>query len=222
MASATTQRLNIDIKKLKDEQLKLSKKVIVKDVPIEISKIGGCDQTYAKGKVICVITVLSYPDLKLVEKKYTIKDVEIPYMMGYLFYSEGPAIIETYNKLENKPDLLMVDGSGILHPRRIGIASQLGLVLDTQTIGLTKNMLCGELRNDKVYINDEVRGQLVVTKPGGNPIFVSPGHKITLKKAVKLVKETVKLPYKMPEPLALAHKFANKLKKFQKGKEPSE
>src|SRR3989344_2108963 len=187
MVSASTQRLNIDIKRLKDEQLKLSKKVIVKDVSIEISKIGGCDQTYAKGKVICVITVLSYPDLKLVEKKYTIKDVEIPYLMGYLFYSEGPAIIETYNKLENKPDLLMVDGSGILHPRRIGIASHLGLVLDVATIGVIKSLICGELKNDRVYVNGELRGQLILTKASSNPIFVSAGHKISLKTAVKLV-----------------------------------
>ncbi len=221
MAPAASQKLNIDIRKLKEEQLKLAKKVIIKDVAFEINKIGGCDQTYMDGKIICVITVLSYPDLKLVEKKYTLKDAELPYMEGYLFYGEGPVIIETYNKLENKPDLLMVDGSGILHPRKIGIASQLGLVLDVPTLGVTKNMLCGELQGDKVLLNDEIRGQLVVTKQGGNPIFVSPGHKMTLKKAVKLVKETVKAPYKMPDPVALAHKFANKLKKFQKGKESS-
>ena len=212
----------IDIKKLKEEQVRLAKKIIVKDNFTEITKIGGCDQAYMDKKIISVITVLSYPDLKLIEKKYSILDVEPPYIPGYMFYREGPAIIETYNKLENKPDVLMVDGSGILHPRRIGIASHLGLVLDVATIGVIKSLICGELKNDRVYVNGELRGQLILTKASSNPIFVSAGHKISLKTAVKLVKETIRIPYKMPQPIALAHKFANKLKKFQKGKETTE
>lgn len=210
--------IEIDIKKLREEQVKLAKKLIIKDMPSEINRIGGCDQTYVDNKIICVITVMNYPDLKLIEKKYSIANVEQPYVPGYVFYREGPVILETYNKIENKPDVLMIDGPGIIHPRKIGIASHVGLVLDIPTIGITKSMLCGELKNDKVYVNDEIRGQLVVTKNNSNPIFVSAGHKISLKKSVKIVKETTKAPYKTPEPIALAHKFANKLKKFQKGK----
>jgi len=214
--------INIDLKKLRDEQVRLAKKVIIKDLPFEINKIAGCDHAYMENKIICVITVMSYPEKKLLEKKYSIGDVKEPYVPGYLFYREGPIMIETYNKLENKPDILMVNSSGILHPRKIGLASHLGLVLDIPTIGITQNMLCGQLKNDKVYLNDEIRGQLIVTKEKSNPVFVSPGHKISLKKAVRLVKDTTKLPYKMPESIAIAHKYANKLKKFQKEKKPIE
>jgi len=213
--------INIDIKRMREEQVKLAKKLEIREMQAEITKIGGCDRVYMDKKMICAITVMGYPGLKLLEKKYSIVDIEQPYVPGYLFYREGPGIIETYNKLENKPDVLMVDGSGIIHPRKIGLVSHLGLVLDIATVGITRSMMCGELKGDKVYINDEIRGQLVVTKANSNPVFVSPGHKISLKKAVKLVKETTKIPYKMPEPVAMAHKFANKLKKFQKGKEPS-
>ncbi len=208
---------------LKTEQLKLAKKVITTNQFSDIKLVAGTDQTVVNKHIIAVISVLTYPKLEEVEKKYAIIEQQVPYTPGYMFYHEGLAIMEAYNKLEKKPDILMVKGDGILHPRRIGIASHLGLVLDIPTIGILKTLLCGELKNDTAYVGNEARGKLLVTKKTGNPIFVSPGHKCTLETAFEITKKCVVPPHKMPEPIATSHKLIIKLRKFQRDKqEPTE
>ena len=202
----------MDIRKLEEEQIKLAKKVIVKDDFEKTERIAGVDQAFANGNVISGIVVCSYKDLNLIEKKYAVVKAKFPYISGFLSYRESPAIIEAFNQLENKPDILIVDGNGILHPRRIGMASHVGILLDIPTIGVAKRLIAGEVREGTVYIEKEARGYELATREHSKPLYVSPGYKVSLKTSLEIVKKCIKFPHKLPEPLYLAHRYANKIK----------
>ena len=203
----------IDFNELKKEQIKLAKKIITTDSFEKITSIAGADQFYAGNKVICAIVVCDYKSLEVIEEKHAIIEEKIPYKSGFLFYRDGPAIIETFNKLENKPDLLIVKGNGILHPRRIGMASQVGILLDTASIGVTKNLMLGEVKDGTIYVEKEARGYELITREHAKPIYVSPGHKVSLKTGFEIIKNCLREPHKLPEPLHLAHKYGKKVKK---------
>ena len=201
----------MNLKKLEKEQLELAKKVITKDCFKKINIIASCDQAFKGDIVFSVILVFNFESLTILEKKDAKLKAKIPYIPGYLSFREAPSIIRAYKKLKIKPDLLLVDANGILHPRRIGMASHIGVLLDIPTIGVAKNLLCGKILNNKVIIDNEVRAIQLFTKKGCNPIYVSPGHKVSLQTSVNIVKKLVK-NHKLPEPLRLAHLFVNELK----------
>ncbi len=201
----------INLNKLKEEQEKLAKKVIIKDDFDKLELIAGVDQNFSGKNIISAIVVCD-KDMKIVEKKYAITKVKFPYVPGFLAYREGPVIIEAFSKIENKPDVLMVDGNGILHPSRIGLASHIGILLDQCTIGVSKSFLLGVTKGDEIYVENELRGMKIKLKEGSKPLFVSPGNKISLNTAVDIVKKSVRLPHKLPEPLHLAHRYADELR----------
>jgi len=198
--------------KLKEEQLKLANEVVLKESFSKVKLIAGCDQAFVDGEVISGVVVLD-KEMNLIEKTHSVAKAQIPYIPGFLFYREGPAIIEAFNKLEKKPDVLLVDGNGILHPRRIGMASHLGVVLDLPTIGVTKRLMCGDVKEGKVYVDKEIRGFELKTMEHARPIYVSPGHKISLGTSLDVVKNCLKLPHKLPEPLHLAHRYVSGVRK---------
>jgi deoxyribonuclease V len=200
--------MEIDKEKLKKEQLEIAPKIITTDSFKKAELVAGCDIQHTDSKIVCAIVVCD-KNLEPVETQISVQDVNMQYVPGLLFYREGPVIIETFNKLENKPDVLICPFNGILHPRRIGAASQLGLILDVATIGVAKNLLCGKEQGNSVVMEKEVRANKVVTKEHAKPVYVSPGHKISLKKSVEIVKTNVIEPHKLPEPLHLAHKTAS-------------
>ena len=199
----------IDLNKLKEEQLKLAKKVVIKDSFEKLELIGGVDCAYVQDKVIAAIVVCDYKTMEIKEKAVAVVKAKVPYVSGFLAYREGHAISEAHAKLQNKPDVLIFDGNGILHPRRIGLASHIGVLLDQSSIGTAKNIMVGEVKGNVVYVDKEARAELVVTRQHSKPVYVSPGHKISLKTSVEIVKKCMKFPHKLPEPLHLAHKFAN-------------
>lgn len=203
----------MDLRKLKEEQIKLAKKVIINDNFDKIEKIAGVDQTFLHGDAISGIVVCDYKDLKLIEKKYGVLKAKFPYVSGFLSYRESPTIIEAFNKLENKPDILIVDGNGILHPRRIGMASHVGILLDIPTIGVAKRLIAGEIKGGTIYMEKEARGYELITREHSRPIYISPGYKVSLKTSLEIIKKCLKPPHKLPEPLHLAHRYANKIKK---------
>lgn len=199
----------IDLEKLKEEQLKLSKKVIVNDSFEKLEIVGGADCSYNGEEIIAAIAVCDYKTMSLKEKAYSISKAKVPYVKGYLAYREGPAIAEAYGKLEAKPDVMFYDGHGISHPRRFGLASHMGVLLEQASIGVAKQLLTGEIKGNIVYIDKEARAEIIATREHSKPIYVSPGHRISLKTSVELVEECIRFPHKLPEPLHLAHKYAN-------------
>jgi deoxyribonuclease V len=144
----------MDKAKLKEEQLELAKKLEIKDSFKKIKTIAGVDQTFFNNKIVSAIVVCDYKTLEIIEKKYAIIEAKIPYMAGYLAFREGPAIIEAYSKLEKKPDILIVEGHGISHIRKLGLASYIGVTLNIPVIGIAKNLLHGEIKESKIIINN--------------------------------------------------------------------
>ncbi|MBL7050900.1 endonuclease V [Candidatus Woesearchaeota archaeon] len=208
----------MDVEKLKKEQIKLAKKVVLKDEFSELKLIGGCDQTFIGNNVISCVVVMDYDTLEVVETVHAVVKAVVPYVAGFLGYREGPAIVEAFNKLEKKPDILLCDFNGILHPRLFGAASQVGLMLDVPTIGVAKILSYGSIMGEKIVIGTKQVGVKVISREHSRPIYVSLGHKICLKSAVEIVKKCLKYPHKLPEPIHYAHKYAKKLQKEEEHK----
>jgi len=156
-----------------------------------IKTVAGADLAILKdqNKLVCAIIVFSYPDLIEIERAWEVVDENFPYIPGLLAFREGPAIIKTYNKLKQKPDVLIFDGHGIAHPRGFGIASYVGVLLDISTMGIGKKKLYGTYQEpedkpgsyESLFSKDgEQIGVVLKTKNKTKPVFVSIGHKIDL------------------------------------------
>lgn len=206
----------INLEQLENEQRTLAKqlKLKVKDcININtINTIAGCDCTFVPYQIIASIVVVDM-NMQSIEEKFAISDAKFPYIPGFLAYRELPAMLKCYEKLESSPDVFIVSGNGILHPRGLGIASHFGLVIQKPTIGIAKNLFLGEVKGSKIYVNSKVMAESLVTRAGSKPIFISQGNMILLEDAVKLVKLCMRKPHKMPEPLALAHMYGRKVQK---------
>ncbi|MBS3121810.1 endonuclease V [Candidatus Woesearchaeota archaeon] len=201
----------LDLKKLKEEQLKLAKKIVLTDSFETIKKIAGVDYIYTDKDIICAIVVIDYKTLQIIESKYSAEPMSIPYIPGFLSYRIAPVTLKTIEKLVNRPDLLMIAGNGIMHPRQIGAASAIGLFIDLPTIGIAKKRLCGEEKGDTVYLGKDVIGKKLETRDKAKPIYVSQGHKISLTSTIEITKNMLK-GHKLPEPLYFAHRYGNKIK----------
>jgi deoxyribonuclease V len=175
------------------------------------------------------VVVLSYPGLELVETKVVRDQLDFPYVPGLLSFREAPFILAACESLTVKPDLIMVDGQGIAHPRRMGLASHLGLFLETPTIGCAKSRLCGQHEAPgteagdyaDLIDRDEVIGAVLRTRSGVNPIYVSIGHGIDLPAAIHWVLACCR-GYRLPEPTRLAHLAAGGNLKTEKQAAASE
>ena len=200
------------LKKLREEQINLSKKVKLSDDFKTIKTVAGFDVSYPKNEFdhacgACV--VMDYKTKEIVEKKTIFWETVFPYISTYLFYREFPIIRELFNILKSEPTVFMFDGNGILHPFGFGLASQAGVTLDVPSIGVAKSLLYGDIKNNDVFINCKKHGFAhYSSKHIKRPIFVSPGHKISFKTTEKVVKHFSK--YKIPEPLRQAHLLAKK------------
>lgn len=203
----------IDLEKLGKEQSRLAKRVVLKDeFKKPVKTIAGFDQAFFDEKIVSVAITFDFENMQIIEKQHVVVKAEIPYVPGFLSYREGPGIMEVYRKLKKKPNILMIDANGILHPKRIGMASHVGVLLNKATIGVAKSLLCGGVKNDRIYFNNELRGFVLHTKKKCKPIFISPGNKISLRTSLEIVKKCIR-NYKLPEPLRLAHLYANEVKR---------
>lgn len=190
--------------------------------PGEISLVAGTDASYSRGsnEIYAVVVVLRYPDLTVIERVSACSVTSFPYIPGLLTFREGPALIEAFQRLESEPDVILFDGQGIAHPRGLGIASHIGVLLDRPTIGIAKSLLVGTARDpgpepgstSPILHDGETIGMAVRTKRRTKPIYVSVGHKIDLLRAVDLVLTTTR-GYKLPEPTRQAHLFANAVRR---------
>jgi deoxyribonuclease V len=205
---------DVSLAQAKKIQLSLAKKVVTENKGLNPHLIAGVDisginsQGNAKGAAV----VLSYPELNLVEVEIAEAKVDLPYIPGLLSFRECPVILAVCEKLSNTPDLVLVDGQGIAHPRRFGLASHLGLFLDLPTIGCAKSILCGRYESlaeesgsqAELIDNGDLIGAALRTRTGVKPIYVSIGHKIDLSSALYWVMKCCR-GYRLPEPTRLAH-----------------
>lgn len=190
-------------------------------LPSFVHTVGGADISFSRLTDIfhaCVV-VFSYPDLREIERSFATARVTFPYVPGYLSFREVPTITQAYKALKKKPDVLVMDGHGIAHPRRLGVASHLGLILDLPTIGVAKSLLYGvgrmpdEAVGSVSYLKDpktrERIGAYIRTKQSSYPVIVSPGHKADLETALTFVRSLVR-GYRIPEPTRQAHILVNR------------
>jgi deoxyribonuclease V len=198
----------------RDIQLRLASQVSQSNEVANPRFIAGVDISVdkAKGMATGATVVLNYPELRLVETKVVSGKLDFPYIPGLLSFREAPLTLAACEKLSLTPDLFLVDGQGIAHPRRFGLASHLGLFLDTPTIGCAKSLLCGRHKEPgeepgsyaEVVDGDEIIGVALRTKPGAKPVYVSIGHKVDLETAIYWVLGCCR-GYRLPEPCRLAH-----------------
>ncbi len=209
----------------KKAQQVMAQRVIQEDMLHSIQSIGGMDVSnnlYDPAQMIYASTVvLSYPGLEITEQAAAAQKQKFPYIPGLLGFREAPALVEAFQKLQKKPDLLMIDGHGVSHPRGLGIASHIGVLLDIPTIGVAKSILVGHPAAPlgpeagvqvPLMWKDRILGILLRTKVRSNPLIISAGHKISLPKAVELVKSCLR-GYRLPEVTRQAHLAANACRK---------
>ncbi len=204
---------NFSVKKAHNTQVCLSKKLILEDkLPQKIRAVGGVDVSYIGGMGIGAVTVVDYESLELLEAQVATCEVKIPYIPTLLSFREIPPAMAAIRKLRVQPDVFLVDAQGYAHNYRCGFASHLGLALGKPTVGTAKSRLIGTPveRDGKTLLvdKDEVIGEVVTTKSGGKPIYISIGHMVSLDTAIKIVKHCSK--GRIPEPLLHAHNLATK------------
>lgn len=183
--------------------------------------IAGLDCAFSKDdKRICaVIIALKFPSMEIIETQQAVLKVNFPYISGLLSFREAPVCIKAAEKLEATPDVFIIDGQGIAHPRRLGLAAHLGLFLNGPTIGCAKSRLIGKFSDvgpDKGSFShltdkEEVIGAVLRTRTNVKPVFVSPGNNCSLDDAIRITLQCA-IRYRLPEPTRLAHGMVSKLR----------
>ena len=206
-------------KKAHTMQLRLSKKVIHEDtLPETIKYVAGVDVAYTKGISIGAVAVLDFASLSLVESQVVHLKTRFPYVPTLLSFREIPPVYLAIKKLRTRPDVFLVDGQGFAHPYRLGFATHLGLAIDRPTVGVAKSLLCGKVKLvgehgwAPIMDGEEIIGAEVVTKLGTKPIYVSVGHRVSLRRAIEIVRSCART-YRIPEPIRRAHILANEEKR---------
>jgi deoxyribonuclease V len=208
-------------------QHELAQRVILQDRIGEVHYVAGVDMAINEENEMAhaAVVLFSYPELEVIERHIYEEPLRMPYVPGLLSFREAPSVLGAIAKLRQKPDIIMVDGQGIAHPRRLGIATHLGLLLDIPTIGCAKSLLTGHYDKEKLgeeagswvplIAKQEVIGAAVRTRTRVNPMFISPGHLISLETSIHYVLTCCK-GYRLPE----TTRQADKLSKDNSWKEP--
>jgi len=209
-------KYNIDIEALKREQIKLAKNLVIKD-SMDFSlatRFGAIENLCIKNKIISSIIVCD-KICNIIEQQYFFDKLKFPYLHGFRSYREMPAMIEAFNKLSEKPDVVFIHGHGICHPR-LGLASHFSLSTNVPTIGVAGELFEEnkiEDNGEDILLGDKKVGKVLRSKEKANPLFISPGDKISIETAYNISKSFIRLPHKLPEPLHLAHKYAKNVRK---------
>jgi len=203
-------------------QRQIASEVIIKDLLDEpVRLVAGIDVGFEQeGNVTrAAIAVLRFPELILEEEVLTKRPTSFPYVPGLLSFREIPAILDALGAMKSLPGLLLCDGHGIAHPRRLGIASHLGVITGLPTLGVGKSILVG--RHDPIpqekgswqplMHRGEVVGAALRTRPNVSPVYISPGHRISLESAIRFVMACV-TKYRLPETTRYAHDLASNQK----------
>lgn len=202
-------------------QNKLRKSITISPYRGKFETVAGADISFDRGsdRMHAPIVVLSVPDLQLVSRSLVSLETTFPYIPGLLAFREMPVLMKAWKQLEEKPDVLIMDGHGLAHPRRMGIATHFGIETNQPTLGCAKNILTGshkELDSDKgaranLMDENEKVGYALRSRTNVNPIYISPGHKLSFEDSYKIIMQVL-TKYKLPRTTRLAHRWANKLR----------
>ena len=203
-------------------QKELADRVDIRTPLTHCDLIAGADVSYNRFSTTfyASVVVLRADDLTMVETQGAVGEVTFPYVPGLLSFREAPVLLEAFAKVRSEPDVVMIDGQGIAHPRRLGIASHIGLWLQKPCVGCAKSRLTGRYQEPgkkagslaPLVADGEVVGDVVRTKNNVQPVFVSPGHLIDLPSSVRLVVASCR-GYRIPEPTRQAHLQVNALRR---------
>ncbi len=199
-------------------QDELRKRIVLEDEIGRVVQVAGVDVGFENDGATAraAVVVLSYPDLTVVESAVARRRVLFPYIPGYLSFRELPSILSALAKVRTMPDIILCDGQGYAHPRRFGLACHLGVITDIATIGVAKSRLIGSHRDVGIekgswahLVHDgEKIGAVLRTRRNTNPVYVSVGHKITLRTAMRYTLACCP-QYRLPETTRAAHKLAS-------------
>ena len=184
--------------------------------------IAAVDTAYGNNAdtLFASVVVTTFPEIEVVERTYHYGPLNFPYIPGLFYFREGPVIIEALANVESEPDLIIVHGHGLAHPKRCGMACSLGIVFDKPTIGCARKLLTGDHRPvgetkgscQPITIRSKEVGFAYRSKDNVKPIFISPAYKCDPDQAKEIIVQNLR-GFRLPEPLRLAHLFANKLRR---------
>lgn len=202
-------------------QIELREKVRIEPLEKPITTIAGADISFNKNSevVYAGMVLFTYPELKIIGNATAISSTSFPYISGLLAFREVPALLEAWDKLTIKPDVMVLDGQGVAHERRLGIATHFGLVTDVPSIGSAKSRLYGKydepantpFAQSPMYNKGELIGMAIRSKKNCNPIYVSPGHRVSMEQSVAIIKNCIR-GYRIPEPTRQAHLLVNRIR----------
>jgi deoxyribonuclease V len=195
------------------EQLRSQVRSLPLGMPVRT--VAGIDVSIKRDRARAAVACLAYPELEPIEAATADVPVKFPYVPGLLAFREGPPALAALAKLKVQPDVLVFDAHGVAHPRRLGLAAHLGVVLDVPSVGCAKSRLVGTYRMPgerkgswaPLVDNDEVIGAVVRTRDRVRPVFVSVGHRVDLETAIAVVLGCAPR-YRVPEPTRWAHRVA--------------
>jgi deoxyribonuclease V len=212
---------NLSIRQARKLQEQLAGKVQFVPLKKAPELVAGLDCAFSKDgqRIIAFAVVLRLPDFEPIETATAVRKVTFPYIPGLLSFREGPVCIGAVEKLRTEPDVFIVDGQGIAHPRRLGLAAHLGLFFDKPTIGCAKSRLIGSFKaplpqkgmHSSLKDGRETIGAVVRTRTDVKPVFVSVGNKCLLADAVKIILD-YSVRYRLPEPTRLAHQIVSRIR----------
>ncbi len=196
-------------------QNELRSQVISTDRFGDIKTVAGVDLGFKQDIARASVVVLSFPELQLIDGVLVESPVSFPYIPGLLSFRETPPLLKAFTQLNTEPDLIIADGQGIAHPRRFGIASHLGLILDKPTVGCAKSRLWGKHKQPQdeagsieyLYDKDEIIGAAVRTRSNVSVVYISVGHQISLDSAIRVTLACCR-QYRLPETTRYAHRAA--------------
>jgi len=199
-------------------QNELRSDVVRTGTPRPLRLVAGADVSYAKKAVTmyAAVVVVAWPSLEVVEEVTAQCAAEFPYIPGLLSFREMPALLAAFEKLRSAPDVIVCDGHGVAHPRGFGIASHLGVLLNVPAIGCAKKRLVGDYEEPgpekgsrvPLLLDGRTIGTVLRTRERVKPVFVSVGHRIGLRSAVRIVLDAATRS-RLPEPTRLAHVLSN-------------
>ena len=211
-----------DIRDAREIQDILSTRVKILPLSAVPAYVAAVDSAFAGNEVIAVSTLYSFPSLECVQDAVWREGIRFPYVPGLLTFREGHAMINALTRLRIPPDVVLVDGQGIAHPRGIGIASHIGVILGKPTIGCAKSRLIGEFREPRTqkgswsylcYKNREV-GAVLRSRDHVKPLFISPGHLTDIASSLEIVMGCLSA-YRIPEPLRRADSLSRELSRHR-------